>query len=150
MDQILLWGLLIVGLTLFFYGMRKEPREQWITAFLLKAVITSFIGVIVIEEGLLIYPIRFLPQYFDGNILYDYLLLPVVCIYFYQFTHRAGLAKIFAVGVLLAVVMTMLESWFAANTNLIQYYSWTWVHTLVTVFLTLIIVRFAVKGLYKS
>lgn len=150
MDHYLNWGLLIFGLALFLYSLRKPPLHVWITTFLLKAYVSTFIGVLIIEEGMLEYPVRFLEGYFDSNILYEYLLLPVVCIYFYKATYQVNVWRILGVGLLFTSGLTFVEALFEANTSLIEYHTWTWMHSFASIYIIMVLIRLLLKGIYKA
>jgi hypothetical protein len=81
MDRIVLWALLMIGIILFCFSLRKPLIKDTLLVFLLKAYFSSFFGIIVAEEKLIEYPVRFLGQYFDTSILFEFCILLCVCIF---------------------------------------------------------------------
>lgn len=141
MEEAILWTLLTIGIVLFLFSLRKPPIKDWIVIFLLTAYIATFLGVIAVEENMLDYPVQLLDTHFDSSILFEYLLLPIVCIYFYQTTYHSSYRGIVLQCVLYASSLTIVEFFLEQNTDLIEYHTWTWMHTFVSVFLLMLFVR---------
>ncbi|WP_315969526.1 CBO0543 family protein [Oceanobacillus massiliensis] len=93
-----------------------------------------FIGVLVVEEKMLEYPIRLFSNYFASSLLYEYLLFPVVCIYFYQTTYHSKYMSIVLQCLLYTSALTVIEVLFERYTDLIEYHTWTWIHTFISIF----------------
>ncbi|MFJ5758521.1 hypothetical protein ACIQAA_05135 [Neobacillus sp. NPDC093182] len=51
MERIILWTLLLVGITLLLFSLRKPFIKDWILIFLLNAYLSTLIGVLVVEEN---------------------------------------------------------------------------------------------------
>ncbi|RBW67948.1 CBO0543 family protein [Bacillus taeanensis] len=145
MEQIILWALLIIGISLFFFSLRKPPLKDWLLMFLLSANITTFLGVLVEGEEMLHYPVKFLSDHFDTSILYEYVLFPVICIYFYQTTYHAAYRGIVGQALVYTAALTIVEVGVERYTNLLHYHTWTWVHTFISVFLLMLFLRFMMK-----
>ncbi|WP_254119667.1 CBO0543 family protein [Bacillus sp. FJAT-29790] len=141
MDRIILWALFIIGIVLIIFGLRKPFIKDWILVFLIKAYFSTFIGNLVVENEMLKYPVRFLSEYFKSSILYEYILLPVVCIYFYQTTYHSRFVNIILQCVLYSAALTITEVILEKYTNLIEYLTWTWIHTFLSTFFIMIFVR---------
>ncbi|MCM3118252.1 hypothetical protein M3610_23785 [Neobacillus sp. MER 74] len=142
MERIILWSLLIIGITLLIYSLRKPPIIKWIGIFALSSYFSTFFGVLVVEEEMLEYPVRFLSNYFSSSLLYEYLLFPVVCIYFYQTTYCSRYFNIVLQGILYTTVLTIIEILFERYTELIKYHTWTWKYTFISTFLLMLFIRF--------
>ncbi|BDG43973.1 CBO0543 family protein [Saccharococcus caldoxylosilyticus] len=149
MDRIILWALLIIGMALLFFSLRKPLIKDTVLVFLLKAYFSSFFGVIVAEKKLVEYPVRFLGQYFDTSILFEYFLYPIMCVYFYQTTYRSSLLGIIVQCALYTSALTILEVLCEKYTNLIKYYTWTWEYSFITIFLLAFFVRMLMKLINK-
>ena len=130
----MLWTLLIIGISLFLNCLRKAQIKDLIMVFLLTSYLSAFLGVLVVEENMLEYSVNLLSYYFSSSILYEYLLLPVVNMYFYQATHSLKYPSIVLKCAVYTSILTVIEVILERNTDLISYHSWTWIHTL-TVFL---------------
>ncbi|MDQ1004958.1 hypothetical protein QFZ28_005498 [Neobacillus niacini] len=141
MERIILWALLLVGITLLIFSLRKPFIKDWILIFLLNAYLSTLIGVLVVEENMLEYPIRFLDNYFTSSLLYEYLLFPVVCIYLYQKTYNSSFKGIFLYCLLFTSALTVIEVLLERYTDLIEYHTWTWMHTFISTFILMFFIR---------
>jgi hypothetical protein len=141
MERIILWALLLVGITLLIFSLRKPFIKDWILIFLLNAYLSTFIGVLVVEENMLEYPIRFLGNFFTSSLLYEYLLFPVACIYFYQKTYNSSFKGIFLYCLMFTSGLTVIEVLFERYTDLIEYHTWTWKHTFISTFILMFFIR---------
>ncbi|KKI91743.1 hypothetical protein WQ54_12975 [Bacillus sp. SA1-12] len=150
MEMVILWLLLIIGIVLFLFSFRKPPIKHWVLIYLLASYFSIFLGVIVVEENMLTYPVKFLDQYFSSSILYEYLLFPVVCMYFYQTTYRSKLIGIIGQALLYTAALTVTEFLFERYTDLIEYLSWTWLHTFLSIFFLMLILRFTAHLVNKE
>ncbi|WP_404456724.1 hypothetical protein LG329_15860 [Virgibacillus necropolis] len=143
--------MLIIGIALLVISLRKPPMKDWILIFLLTSYFSTFFGVIVVEENMLDYPIKLFPhEHFDSHILYEYLILPVVCVYFYQTTYHSGYKGIFLQCLIYTSALTIIEVIFEKYTDLLEYNTWTWIHTFIGVFLLMFFVRFLMKLLIRK
>lgn len=128
-DKRILWGLLAFGLLTFPFWLRKRPLKDWIITYLQTGFFAALIDSIFVEQQRLSYPIRFLKKAFTINVLFGYLLFPVVGIFYNLWTYRSGLKGIIGKAFLFTVPLTILETWFAMKTKLIKWKRWTWFHT---------------------
>ncbi|MCP3738087.1 CBO0543 family protein [Rossellomorea sp. BNER] len=145
MEIILLWLLLIGGIGLFILSLRKPPQKDWLLIFFMTGFFAVFLGVIVVEEHLIRYPVN-LFKHFQSSVLFEFLLFPVLCIYYYQATYHSGFWGIILKALVYSSVLSILEFFLEKYTDLIDYLHWEWYFTLVSVFLFMIIVR-SIMGL---
>ncbi|WP_257351035.1 CBO0543 family protein [Pseudalkalibacillus decolorationis] len=150
MERVILWGLLIIGIALLLYSLRKLPFKEWLFVYLLTTYFSIIIGTIVVEENMLDYPIKFLNKHFDSSLLYEYLLFPVVCLYFYRTTYHSRYFNILLQGGLYTTALTIIEVLLERYTDLIKYNSWTWIYTFTSVFILLVFIRIIVQLIYKE
>lgn len=150
MEIIILWSLLIIGIALLFFSLRKPPIKDMILIFLMTSYFTTFLGVLVVEEKMLEYPKNFLSNYFSSSLLYEYLLLPVICIYFYQATYHSRYSSIILKCALYTSVLTIIEVLLERNTELIEYHTWTWVHTFISIFFLMLFIRMLMQLINKQ
>jgi hypothetical protein len=149
MERIILWFSLLLAVVLLFLSFKKAPIKDWVIVYLLQAYLAIFVGVIVIEEKMLAYPVRFLPKYFDSNILYEYLILPVVCVYFNQTTYHSNIPSIILQNITYTSVVTIIEVVLEKYTNLIKYKNWNWMYTFGSTFLIMLFVRIVIGFIRK-
>jgi hypothetical protein len=150
MDITILWLLLILGLILFLSSLRKAPIYHLLFVFLITAYFTTFISVFIVENGMLEYPVRFLSQYFVTNVLYENLLLPVICMYFYRTTYNSSYTSWIIQCIVYNAFFTTIEVLFERHTDLIHYHTWTWVHTFISTFLFMLTIRMLIQFINKK
>ncbi|BDG36435.1 CBO0543 family protein [Saccharococcus caldoxylosilyticus] len=149
MDRILLWALLIIGMVLLLFSLRKPLIKDTVLVYLLKAYFSSFFGVIVAGARLIEYPVRFLGQYFDTSILFEYFLYPIMCVYFYQTSYHSSVLGIIVQCALYTAALTTLEVLCEKYTDLIEYHGWTGMYSFITIFLLSFFVRMLMKLINK-
>jgi hypothetical protein len=149
MDRIILWALLIIGMVLLFFSLRKPLIKDSVLVFLMKSYFSTFFGVIVVEANLVEYPVRFLGQYFDTSIIFEYFLYPIMCVYFYQTSYRSSFLGIIVQCALYTSALTILEVLCEKYTNLIMYHTWTWLYSFLTIFLLSFLVRMLMQLINK-
>lgn len=140
-DRNILNGLLGFGLlALPWLLLRKRPFKDWVMVFTIKGVYASILDSLVVKQKRVTYPIRFLSQAFKINILFDYLLFPVTCIFYNQITYHSKLFGILGKAFFFTIPMTIMETGFVKKTNLIKWKKtlisrkkkWTWYYTLIS------------------
>ncbi len=139
MEKRILKGFLILGLFLIPFTIRGKHKKDWIIIFLLKGFFSSIMDTLLIKHNKVSYPKRFLPEYFQINVLFDYLLFPISCVFFNQWTYNSKLSGIMIKAFLFSIPMTIFEVIFEKNTKLIEFKKqWTWIHTLLSEMITFI------------
>lgn len=140
-EKIILWSLFIIGIALLFFSLRKPPIKDSILIFLLTSYFSTAFGVFVVEEKMIEYPINFLSEYFSSSILYEMLLLPVICIYFNQNTYYSSNSYIIFKCTWYTSALTFIEVVFERYTDLIEYHTWTWIHSFISIFFLIMFIR---------
>ncbi|MGG1685129.1 CBO0543 family protein [Pseudalkalibacillus sp. NRS-1564] len=146
-EESILWILISIGVLLFAYSLRKPPIKEWLLFFLLTGYLSSIIGVIVVEENLLSYPVNLFNTHFDSSFTYEYILFPVLGIYYYQSTYRSGWLGFIVKAAVFSSIITIMEYFLERYTNLIHYISWTWMYTFISTIFVLVLIRMIVKFL---
>ena len=144
-EKTMLWLLALIGVGLFVFSMRKPPIKEWLLFFLLTNYFSSIIGVIVVEEGMLTYPVNLFNRHFDSSLTYEYVLFPVLGVYYYQSTFRSGWTGYFVKAAIYSGIITITEFFLEKYTDLIHYESWTWIYTFLSTLFLLFIIRIIVK-----
>jgi hypothetical protein len=150
MDKFILWALFIIGMILLIFSLRKPFIKDTILVFLFKAYFSTFFGVIVVEEKMIEYPVRFLSKYFDQSLLFEYFLYPIVCVYFYQTTYRSKFLGIILQCALYSAAITIIEVLCEKYTGLIKYHTWTWMYSFIGVFILSLSVRLLMQLINKK
>jgi hypothetical protein len=145
MERIMLWSLLILGIALFLFSLQKPPIKTKLIIFLLTAYISTFFGVLVVEKNMLKYPINLFSNYFSSSLLYEYLLLPMVCIYFYQTSYHSSYFGMVLQCAMYTAALTIIEVVLERYTDLVEYHTWTWLYTLLSIFLLMMVIRILIQ-----
>jgi hypothetical protein len=127
-DKMLLWSFLMLGLASLFFSFKGNKKEKLIIFFLVH-YIAIFVSVIIKEENMIDYPVRFLPQYFGTPLLFEYLLFPLVNVWFYSTTQNSSRVYILLQAVMYSGLLSFVEFFLERYTDLIEYNTWTIWHT---------------------
>ncbi|OLS40637.1 CBO0543 family protein [Bacillus sp. MRMR6] len=151
MERRILSGLLAIGLGLLPVVFKRDRLKDWIIIYLLKGFMSSFLDSIVTRQKKVTYPVRFLPEYFRINVLFDYLLFPLTCVVYNRMTYHSNTAGIFLKAFLFSIPMTVTEVIFERSTKLIKFRNgWSWHHTLLSETAIFIFIRIFIGAVRKS
>jgi hypothetical protein len=153
------WWILIsvwVAATGVLFFIPKNKIRLAIVAFLFKQVITFLIGLVVVELGLIEYPVRLFASVNRTSFTYEYYAFPVMCAIFTVWypNDRSTLTK-WGYYVGYTSILTFLEVIIEKYTDLIEYIHWEWYVTWITICMTTFVVRqfcvwFFTKGKVSS
>jgi hypothetical protein len=139
------WWILIsvyVVATGILFFIPKRKRRLAVVAFLFKQVIIFLIGLVVVELGLLEYPIRLFADINRTSFTYEYYAFPVSCAAFNVWFPN-GRSSLIQLGYYVGYtsVLTIVEVIIEINTELINYIHWEWYITWITICLSFYLVR---------
>ncbi len=111
----------------------KEKKLQSHFIFMISTIPVWILGLSVVELGLIEYPVRELSDINRTSFIFEYLILPVVCIFFNAyypstFSRKIQLLYYLAFG----SALTIAESMFEKYTMLIEYTGWKWYWSLIS------------------
>jgi hypothetical protein len=143
------WVVTILALWRWIPRDRHSLRKAQV-AFLFKQMITWIFGLLVVEWGLLSYPIHEFEHASKTSFTFEFFVYPAICTffnlyypeyqsYFYQFLYTAAFCT----------PITILEVLLERYTELIRYNQWTWYWTWITLFLTFRLSRAYVKWFFS-
>ncbi|WP_205665301.1 CBO0543 family protein [Pseudalkalibacillus hwajinpoensis] len=144
-QKTVLWMLAAVGIFLLLFNLRKRPFKDRLIVFLITSYYSSILGILVVGEGMLSYPVNLFNNHFRSSLTYEYILFPLLSIYYYQTTLHSNWKGIVGQTALYSVGITVIELVLEKYTGFIQYESWTSTYTFVSTFIFLIIVRYLMK-----
>lgn len=138
------WILLSVWVvaTGILFFIPKNRIRLVVVAFLFQQIITFLIGLVVVEFGLLEYPVRLFPTVNRTSFTFEYYAFPVICAAFNVWypNDRSILIQVgYYVG--FSSVLTIAEVILEKYTSLINYIHWEWYTSLITIGLALYIAR---------
>lgn len=139
----------IVTLLLAAIAIDWRNFREWIALFFFQGEIDLLLGSLVVESGLLDYPVRILPDLYDTSLLFELWVLPILCILYNQIINKRSLWSMGYYAMLFSAGITGIEFIIERNTNLIAYIEWSWVTTFITVTLAFWVSR-AFVVLYRQ
>lgn len=119
---------------------RFTPREKFREAFVIfgfKQLLTWLLGLIVVQLGLIEYPIRQFPNATKTSFVFEFYIYPSVCVIFnlhYPVNKKKSFK--FAYYAIYCSAITIIEVIVERYTQIITYLHWNWSFTWVTLFLT--------------
>ncbi|SMD13767.1 CBO0543 family protein [Sporomusa malonica] len=144
------WVITALALWLWIPRDRYSLRKAQV-AFFFMQMVTWIFGLLVVEWGLIEYPIHEFEHANMTSFTFEFFVYPVICTfynlyypetqrYFYEFWYT----------VLYCTPITLLEIILEKYTELIGYIHWAWYWTWITLFLTFRISRAYIKWFYSS
>lgn len=135
----------VIG-SLFFLLRRKGDTKDWFLIFFIKTLVSTIIDGPIIKRKYVKYPHRYFPKSFDSNIVFLYILFPLSCVMYNQFTYKMQIVKTVLSVFLFSAPMTLMESWLEKNTNLVEYHKgWNSYITFAVLSFTFILVNRTIK-----
>lgn len=128
-----------IGIFLIPFAFRRNNLKDWLLVFFIKGYISSILATILVQKKKFRYPVRLVPNIFKISMIYDYLLFPLLGVFFNQTTLNSKPIQIFFQSLLFSTPMTIVEALLERYTKLIEYKkgwnSFTSFWTLTTTFL---------------
>ncbi|WP_180322344.1 CBO0543 family protein [Mesobacillus foraminis] len=130
-DKIILRMITVLGLSGAAFLLRKGSIKDFFLIFLFKSVVSSLIDAPIARKKLVQYPYRYFKSSFNINIIFDFLIFPLLCVIYSKLTNKADTLKTVLTVFLLSVPMTIIEEILRRKTRLVKYSKkWSWFHTL--------------------
>jgi hypothetical protein len=145
-------GLIWVGtIGLLFKYIPKNKIRHGILAFLYKQILTWLFGLIVVEKGLIKYPVRIFKKANKSSFSFEYFIYPSLCAIFnVNYPENKNKFIKFLYYIFHSGFITIFEILSVKYTNLIKYVKWKWYLTLVTVGLSYFTSRLFYRWFYKE
>lgn len=141
-DRRLLHISLVAGIGLLPILLRKPGPKKWAVIHASNAVASHLMDDYLVKTKQLEYPVRLFPRVFNIELVYDYLICPLLSILYCQSSYNASLANTAVQGVLFAIPQVAIEYAAERKTKLIKYRNgWTWVHSFVGIVATKYVFR---------
>lgn len=139
------WSVLILVYVLttgILFFIPKNKFRLAIVGFLFAQVITFLVGLLVVEFGLLKYPVRLFASINRTSFTYEFYTFPVTCAAFNVWYPNGRSSFIqFSYYIAFSFVLTIIEVLIEKYTNLIKYIHWEWYITWITICLSFFITR---------
>lgn len=149
-DRTILNILTLFGIfgSFFFLSRKKYKFKDWVLIYFIKTLVSTIFDGPVIKRKFVEYPHRYLPKLFDSNIVFLYILFPLSCVIFNQFTNKMNTLKSTFSVPLFSGPMTILEHWLEKNTGLVKYRKgWNSYITFMVLSFTFLLVKGSIKGI---
>jgi hypothetical protein len=134
--------------SIFFLLRKKGNTKDWFLIFFIKTLVSTIIDGPVVKTKFVQYPHRYLSKLFDSNIVFLYILFPLSCVMYNQFTYKMKpLTSILSVF-LFSGPMAAIEHWLEKNTNLVKYNrGWNSFISLIVLSFTFSLVKGCIEGI---
>lgn len=117
----------IVAIILLWLGVPKSKRREAYLSLLFMQMLTWFLGGLVVEWGLISYPVRFFSHAFRTNFTFEFLVFPVVSVLFnLYFPGRGTSLRKTLYSVSFPTVIIIGETIVEKYTDNIEYIHWNW------------------------
>lgn len=138
----------IVFISIWFIP--KEKRANASVIFLITQLFTWILGLLVVEFGWLEYPVREFAKANATSFSFEYFSLPVITIFLvlYYPQHKPLPKKLFYVGAF-SSTLTIIEYFIEKYTLIINYHSWKWYWSWISVTILFYLVMSIYRWFYK-
>lgn len=135
---------LISFISIWFIPKQKYRQASFI--FLFAQLPAWIFGLLVVEAGWIEYPVRELSKANATSFTFEYLILPIICIFFnFYFPEGEGFYKKIKYYIPILAIFTLMEYFMEKYTLLIRYVHWEGY----TTFITMGIIIYFVRSVYK-
>jgi hypothetical protein len=150
LEKVILYSIWVISTGSIFFIPRNKRRLA-LVAFLFKQAITWLLGLVVVEFGLIKYPVRFFSEVNRTSFTFEFYVYPVICGIFNVFypTKRSRFIQL-GYFYVFPTVMTIGEVIFEKYTDLIKYIHWHWFLSWLTLLITFYITRIFCVWFFKE
>lgn len=150
MDRVLLISINLITAVILVFAVPKDKLREAIVIFLFKQTMTWSFGLLVVEWGLIEYPIREFVKASATSFSFEYFIYPSLCVLFNLHYPNRNRWKKLGWILVFPTVMTIVEVIIERNTELIRYIHWNWYWSWITLWLTFMISRVYFVWMYKQ
>ncbi|WP_077212088.1 CBO0543 family protein [Bacillus dakarensis] len=134
-----IWFIMIILILKFI---KKSEIKHGILAFQFKQMITWLVGLLVVEKGLIRYPVREFKKANKTSFTFEYFIYPACCAIFnVRYPENKGKGIKLLYYIFHAGIITIIEVVIERYTNLVTYIKWRWYWTFISIGLTYYISR---------
>lgn len=133
----------------FFIPKKKACEASFI--FILSQVFSWLLGLVVVEYGMIEYPVHILSKANSTDFMFEFLIFPVLAIHFilrYPSAKILWLRLTYFIGTI--SMFTLAEVIIEKYTMIIKYYSWTWYDTWISMALSFYFIMVIYKWFFKK
>jgi hypothetical protein len=149
LERFLIYSVWFIGfVSLWFIPKHKYFEASFI--FLFAQLQTWIFGLLVVEFGLIEYPVRELSKANSTSFTFEYFIMPIMCIFFILYfpdTKKIPSKMLFYIEFLLP--FTIIEVIVERYTLILKYIQWHWYFTFISMLIVFYIVRVGYKWFFK-
>lgn len=147
MGKVIIRIMALLGLFSFPIAFRKKPIKDWLIVYLITALSSILLDIILVEKKLLSYPIRIFPKYFKFHIVFDLLLCPIVSVFYNQLTYKdKSMTRIVGKLLLFTIPQLLIEVLTGRYLNMVKWHKWwRWYHTFISMNVKYLVIRMFVQ-----
>lgn len=151
LEYIILISSWIITAVLLWRLVPRNKIRQAHVSFLFMQVITWATGLLVVQLGMIEYPIRFFPYASRASFTFEYFVYPALSVFFNIFyPEKKHWVRQVLHYILHASGITLLEGILLFNTRLIRYPKWTLYWTWITLVITFFLCRKYYEWFFKE
>lgn len=110
----------------YVYLLRKETLERLFFALLVTQAVTRPLGILLVNFGLIEYPVRLYPKAVDSAFLHGFILNPTIfVIYYLLYPKQSGLVWKWGYTFLVSAIPVLVEVAENKYTDLVNYQRWS-------------------------
>lgn len=151
LEKYLLMGSwVLLALLLYFFVPREQLRRAQVI-FLFQQFITWFLGLVVVQFQWVVYPIRFFAEASKNSFTFEFIAYPAMTtLFILHFPEKKKWTWRWLYYGCFVSFLTLGEFVLEKYTRLIQYVSWEWYYTWISVLLTQLLCRLYIRWFFNQ
>jgi hypothetical protein len=138
----LLFLVTLISLFLLPFAIIKRPFKDWLIVYLVSFIGNSFADRYLVSKGYLKYDVRPFRRKFKIHLPFDYVMYPLLLLYYNQWTLNSKPSGIFFKLFPFIIPQTIIETIAERKTHLITWRrGWTWVHSFISLLIKFLLCR---------
>lgn len=147
---ILLISWIVTIILLLILIPKERIREAWIILLFMQ-MMTWLVGLIVVQLGLIEYPVRLFSYANSTSFTFEFFIYPAFCVIFnLHFPNNKRKMSKILYYIIFVAFLTITEVLLERNTKLITYVKWEWYVTAITLYLTFLFSRMFYLWFFKN
>lgn len=149
LEKFIIISVWIISFISIFFIPKEEYRHASVI-FLLAQLPAWIFGLLVVEAGLIQYPVRELYKANGTSFTFEYLVLPLMCIFFnIHFPQNKSFYNKITYYLTILLVFSLIEYFTEKHTLILKYIHWHWYTTFITMGIFIYFVRSAYKWFFN-
>lgn len=150
-ERVIIMAGIIFGTFSFRTLFKKQPGKLWLSFYILNCTLNYLFDRALVEKGKVRYPVRFLPNVFKINFVYDFLVCPFLSVWYSQSTYNSNLKGVIGKLIIFATPQAVYEIILERKTKTLEFKkNWNWIRSAYLIFIVKILSRMLFKFLKKQ